>query len=65
MYYFLNLVASNSACMYKAVRYIFHIAGQIRKVRGLKLMQEKDILCEVISDISLSGPRKYRNCTSN
>jgi len=51
--------------MYKAVRYIFHFAGQIRKLPGLKLRQENDVLGEVISGISLSGLCKYRNCTSN
>jgi len=51
--------------MYKAVLYIFHIARQILKVLCLKLRQENGELGEVISGIYLSGPRKYRNPTSN
>jgi len=59
------LVAPNGTCKYKAVRYIFHIASQIRKVPGLKLRQENGVIGEVISGISLSVPHKYTNCTSN
>jgi hypothetical protein len=51
--------------MYKSVRHIYHIVSQIRKVPGLKLRQEDEVLGEVISGVALSGPRKYRNRTSN
>jgi hypothetical protein len=51
--------------MHKAVRYILHIADQIQKVPGLKFGQENGEQGEVISGISLSDPRKYRNCASD